>query len=205
MFPNDTCELSENKFIKQPISVFINIISCMMIFFYYKKNHSIILLSLLLFQIFHAFSHAVHYHGNIEFLNFINSRPNHRFGVQQFIQHLLAFNINVSFMKHYKYNIYLKTSILIILLDIYYFIFENNIIIGILTQGLLVFLTIYKNFTYIEMLNKLCILTAILIILLINEKKNCKKMLKFKKLPYHALVEVFGLFYFYLIIKIFHH
>ena len=78
-------------------------------------------------------------------------------------------------------------------------------IIGILTQGLLLFLTIYKNFTYMEMLNKLCILTVILIILLMNEKKNCKKMLKFKKLPYHALVELFGLLYFYLIIKIFHH
>lgn len=188
MFPNDTCELSENKFIKQPTSVIINIISCIMIFYYYKKHKSTILLSLLLFQVFHAFSHSVHYHAN----------------TQQFIQHLLAFNINFCFMKHYKYNIFYKTSIFIIILDIYYFLFQNNIIIGILTQGLLLFLTIYKNFTYIKLLNKLSILTVILIILLINEKKNCLIMLKFKKLPYHALVEVFGLFYFYLIIQIFH-
>lgn len=185
MFPHDTCEISKNKYIKQPVSSFINILSCVIIFFYYQKNKSNLLLSLLLFQLFHALSHSVHYHAKL----------------QQFIQHLLACNINLSLMQYYKYNIFVKTSIFIFLLDIYYFCFKNNIINGILTQAIFIFLTIYKNVSIIS--NYLIMLTIILIILLINEKKNCKKMLKFKKLPYHALIELFGLFYFYNLIKIF--
>lgn len=187
MFPHDTCEISNNKYIKQPVSSFINIVSCVIIFFYYQKYNSNLLLSLLLFQLCHALSHSFHYHAKL----------------QQFIQHILAMNINFSLMRYYKYNIFLKTSIFIFILDIYYFCIKNNIINGILTQTALIFLTIYKNVYIIS--NQLIIVTIILIILLINEKVNCKKMLKLKKFPYHALIELFGLFYFYNLIKLFYH
>lgn len=192
MFPHDTCEISNNKYIKQPVSSFINIVSCVIILFYYQKYNSNLLLSLLLFQFCHAFFHSFHYHAIL----------------QQYIQHILAMNINFSLMRYYKYNIFLKTSIFIFILDIYYFCIKKNIIGGILTQTALLSLTIYKNVPIIfdtNQINYFIILTIILIILLINEKVNCKKMMKLQKLPYHALVEFFGLFYFYNLIKLFYH
>ena len=41
------------------------------------------------------------------------------------------------------------------------------------------------------------ILIFIIILLFINEIYNCDKMLKWKKLPYHSIIEFIGFFIFY--------
>ena len=80
-----------------------------------------------------------------------------------------------------------------------------NVVYYIFTQALL-FLSIlfyyYPLFTINikENINTIFILVLIIIMLFINEKNNCKKMMSYNpNFPYHILIEIIGIFLFYII------
>ena len=94
--------------------------------------------------------------------------------------------------------------ILLICFDIYSFIYFN-VVFYILSQALL-FLSVliyYYKLMPIKIKKNMYLfifLTFLVVILFINEKYNCKKMLSlFPHFPYHILIEIVGIVLFYLI------
>ena len=71
-YPFHTCEQPyiSSKYIAQPVSATINIITVSILTYFFIKSHTIeiklLLLSFIAFQVFHAFSHIIHIDGNIQ-------------------------------------------------------------------------------------------------------------------------------------------
>ncbi len=70
-FPFNTCEEPNKKaWVAQPVSAFINFITCLiLIYFFLKAKTTIIrllILAFILFEIFHTFSHITHIDGTIQ-------------------------------------------------------------------------------------------------------------------------------------------
>ena len=69
-FPFNTCEEPNKKsWIAQPISAFINFITCIILIYFFLKAKTIIIKLLILafiaFEIFHTYSHITHVDGVI--------------------------------------------------------------------------------------------------------------------------------------------
>ncbi len=203
-FPFNTCE-KPNKFgIAQPYSTLFNLINSIIIFYFLlktKKNYTFILLfSILCFELFHVFSHSIHISGSIQ----IN------------ITHLLSYCINFAFL-FFFYNYMKKIPsiwfiifyVFLICFDIY--VFSNmNVVFYIFSQALL-FLSVL--FYYYPLLNKnikykinlMFLLIIFIIILFLNEKYNCEKMMSvYPYFPYHIFIEIIGIFLFYIICSSFY-
>lgn len=193
IFPFDTCETVNKNGIAQPYSFAINIITCLIIINSYNKNNNILLLALLLFQIFHTFSHAIHLPGKS----------------QTFIQHLLAYFVNISFL----YYLYKQTNILpnrmflfllflLVLFDLYalknlpliYYFYSQIVVFGLL------YLFYLKKIPKLQNNFKLLFFLILIISLLaLNEKKYCERMLeKYPQFPFHILIEITGSIIFYI-------
>jgi len=181
IFPFDTCE-KKQEIIAQPYSVFINLLSCCIIIYYLIKSKNkkvqVFLFSILLFEVFHTFSHSVHIEGKL----------------QAIITHTLAVisNLALFYLLYNKLSKELILSLCIISIFDFYFLYKNQTILYIGTQ-ILIFMLLYYN------INKnLIILPLIVFLLVINEKYNCKKMLnKYPTVPFHCLTEIFGSLVFY--------
>ena len=198
-FPFDTCEKPNKNGIAQPYSVLLNIVNWLIIFYFLlktKRNYTFILLFVILcFESFHVFSHIVHIDGSIQ----IN------------ITHTLSYCINFAFL-YFFYN-YLKKLpsiwfiifyVFLIFFDIYTFC-NMNVVYYIFTQALL-FLSVLLY--YYPLLSKIIkdkihivfFLVILIIILFLNEKYNCEKMLEiYPYFPYHIFIEIIGIVLFYII------
>ena len=190
--------------IAQPYSVFFNLISCFIIlyFLFKTKNHYsfFLLFSILLFELFHTFSHSIHLNGTIQIT----------------ITHLLAYLVNFSYfiaLYHYSsvfpHSLFLFYLFLVILFDIYAFQ-HLNFIFYLTTQFLLfvsLFVYYYSYFTP-SIKNKipyLFSLTFFILLLFINERYHCKKMLDFlPSFPFHIFIEITAIIIVYLICTIFY-
>lgn len=198
-FPFNTCEKSNKKGIAQPYSSLINLLNCIIIYYFLlktKNNYTFILLfSILCFELFHVFSHSIHIQGSVQ----IN------------ITHMLSYCINFAFL-FFFYNYVKKFPsiwfiifyVFLIFLDIYTFC-NMNVVYYIFTQALL-FLSVL--FYYYPLLPKniqntihiIFFLVTIIIILFLNEKYNCEKMMSIQPhFPYHIFIEIIGLVLFYII------
>jgi hypothetical protein len=193
IFPFDTCEKVNKNGIAQPYSFGINIITCLIIINFYNKNNNILLLALLLFQMFHTFSHSIHIAGKSQTL----------------IQHLLAYLVNIAFL-YYLYKqtnilpnrIFLFLLFLLVLFDLY--ALKNLSLIYYFYTQIVVFALLYLF--YLNKIPKLqnnfkLLFFFILIIslLALNEKNYCKHMLeKYPNFPFHILIEITGSIIFYL-------
>jgi hypothetical protein len=204
IFPFHTCEKPNKIGIAQPYSVFFNLISCFIIFYFLfktKNNYSFFLLfSILLFELFHSFSHSIHLNGTIQIT----------------ITHLLAYLVNLSyfiFLYNYThvfpYSLFLFYLLLVILFDIYAF-HNLNFIFYIATQFLLfisLFVYYYSYFTP-SIKNKipyLFLLTFLILLLFINEQQHCEKMLDFfPHFPFHIFIEIVAIIIVYIICSIFY-
>jgi len=203
-FPFDTCETPNKKGIAQPYSVLTNIISCCIILYflcYTTHFHTFLLLfSLFIFEVFHTFSHFIHIKGKLLYT----------------LIHIAGFFVNVSFlnfMYHYTQqfpnNYYLLFLVGIIIVDIYCF-FNLSFIYFLLTQILLFFAILCYYYPYLSSQIKYNIHLIILFIFIIyicflNEKINCKRMLKtFPNFPFHAIIEVLGIIPIYLLVSTFY-
>lgn len=198
-FPFDTCETPNKVGIAQPYSAIFNLINCFIILFFLTRtkntNAFILLFSILIFEIFHVFSHCIHIKGQI----------------QTNVIHFIAYLINFSFfnlfynytntLPNYNFLIYL---VLLIVFDIYsifnlsivyYFVSQSIIFISLL----LYYYPLLPKFIQ-NSINTIIILVFIIIGLIFNEKYNCNKMLSiYPEFPFHIFIEIMGIVLFYVI------
>jgi hypothetical protein len=202
-FPFNTCEEPNKKsWVAQPISAFINMITCLiLIYFFLQAKTSIIrllILSFILFEIFHTFSHITHIDGTIQ-SNIIH-------GIWYFLSFMVLI-ASIKITKQYP-NIYTILILLtIIIIDINLFFQANKLYMVFTGLTLTAVIVIsYYNLYPICIKKAIPYLIALLIILglvLINEKINCLNMMKYAKLPYHAIIEIIGMILFTLLSYIF--
>jgi hypothetical protein len=198
LFPFDTCEKPKNG-IAQPYSSLFNAINCIIILsFLYKtkkKYTFYFLFFILLFEIFHLFSHMIHIQNY----------------TQLSIIHLLSYCINLSlFYTLYRYTNKLPTLFflfylfLVVVFDIYSFL-TINVIHYIVTQTLLFSSLLLYYRTYLPDIRTILVVASILILLLVNEKYNCEKMLSmYPTFPFHIFVEIGGILFFYFVCSTFY-
>ena len=154
-----------------------------------------LLLSLLCFELFHSFSHIVHIKGSIQ----IN------------ITHTLTYLMNIAFfyvfycytniLPSYKFIFYLFVLVcfdiysIFNLTIIYYLLSQSIIFISLLLYYLQLLPKFIKNSIY-----QIIFFVGIIILLFLNEKYNCEKMLKiYPHFPYHIFIEIIGIVLFYII------
>ena len=199
IFPFDTCEIPNKNGIAQPFSVFFNLLICSLIFYFLlnsKTNHAkILLISILVFELFHTFSHFIH--------------------IQINITHFLAYVMNISFL----YFFYKVTNILpnkyflfwlslLVLLDLY-LVFTSSFVYYLMSMSLIYISILFYYYKHLPKPVQDYIFYIIFFIILIiglffNEKKNCKKMLKTIHFPFHIIIEFTGLILFYIICNTFY-
>lgn len=202
-FPFNTCEEpNKNRLIAQPVSAFINMItSIILIYFFFKAKTLIIKLlifTFILFEIFHTYSHITHIDGAIQ-SNVIH-------GIWYFLS-IMILIASIKITKQYP-NIYtIIILLLIIIVDINLFFLPNKLymIFTALTLPIIIVISYYKLYP-IQIKNAIPYLISLLIIVgifLINEKINCEYMMKYAKLPYHAIIEIIGMFLFIILAYVF--
>lgn len=203
-FPFSTCEKPNKNGIAQPYSSLLNLINCIIIFYFLLKTKHyytfILLFSILCFELFHVFSHSIHIKGSIQ----IN------------ITHLLSYCINFAFF--YVFYNYVKIIpsiwfliyyIFLIFFDIYTF-FNMNVVYYIFSQALLFLSVLFYYYTFLaknikNKINIIFFLVFLIILLFLNEKFNCAKMMSiYPHFPYHILIEIIGIVLFYIICSTFY-
>lgn len=202
-FPFNTCEEpNKNQLIAQPVSAFINFITCLILIYFFLKAKTIIIrlliLAFIVFEIFHTYSHITHIDGAIQ-SNIIH-------GIWYFLSFMVLI-ASIKITKKYP-NIYTILILLfIIIIDINLFFLPNKLymIFTALTLPVVIVLSYYKLYPiYIRKAIPYLILLLIIVgIVLINEKFNCENMMKFAKLPYHAIIEILGMILFTLLSYVF--
>jgi hypothetical protein len=198
-FPFSTCEKPNKNGIAQPYSSLLNLINCLIIFYFLiktKKNYTFILLFFILcFELFHVFSHSIHISGSIQ----IN------------ITHILSYCINIAFL--FFFYSYVKKIpsiwfiifyVFLIFFDIYAFL-NMNVVYYIFSQALLFLSVLFYYYPFLtknikNKINIIFFLVIIIILLFLNEKYNCEKMMSiYPYFPYHILIEIIGIILFYII------
>jgi hypothetical protein len=203
-FPFSTCEKPNKNGIAQPYSSFLNLVNSLIIFYFLvqtKKNYTFILLFFILwFELFHVFSHSIHISGSIQ----IN------------ITHMLSYCINFAFL-FFFYNYAKKIPstwfivfyVFLISFDIYAFC-NMNVVYYIFSQALLFLSVLFYYYPVLtekirNKINIIFFLVLLIIILFLNEKYNCEKMMSiYPHFPYHILIEIIGLVLFYIICSTFY-
>ena len=202
-FPFNTCEQpNKDAWIAQPVSAFINMITSIILIYFFLQAKTLIIklliFSFIAFEIFHTFSHIKHIDGIIQ-SNIIHS-----------IWYFLTFMILIASIQiTNKYpNIQLLLLLLtIIIIDINLFFLPNKLymIFTALTLPIVIVISYYKLYPiYIKKTIPYLILLLLIVgLFLINEKINCENMMKFAKLPYHAIIEIIGMILFITLAYIF--
>jgi hypothetical protein len=205
-FPKDTCELS-NKVLKQPYSAFVNLVSIivLVLFLLFSRNFyiSCIFISLIFFEIIHCYSHMKHLDSNRQAL------------LIHLISYITLISIAFVFYKKSSYRPHLYLVLLWIVLffiDLGLFIAKiSNLYTIILTSIEFLLLFIMYSKLFFTTTTKPWMITVItfaclIILALINEAIFCNQLMSIKKLPYHIIVELFGLGFFtslgFLLLKI---
>jgi hypothetical protein len=204
-FPFETCENpDEDSWFAQPYSTAVNILNILIILFFLIQTKTtytfLFLFSILLFEITHTASHAFHIDGV----------------TQTTIVHSLAYVINAALLYAlYRHSgiapsLFLSIWIVIIIgIDIYA-LFSLSAVFYILTQFLIFISILLFYFTTLPSRSKNCIkwlvfLGILIVCLVYNEIRNCDEMAKlYPTAPFHILVEIPGLFFFYLVCRNFY-
>ena len=204
-FPFSTCEKkTDDGIFAQPYSAIANIITCFIIIYFLLKTeniHSFLLLfSILVFELFHAFSHMIHIPGTMQ----IN------------ITHILAYCMNIAFFNVF-YNVtrffpsylFLLYMSCVILFDIYAFF--NFSFVYYLASSSLIFISMllyYYPILPTRVKNSIHLIIAIILIVIgmfFNESYNCNIMLSaYPGMPYHIIIEITGMYLFYVICSAFY-
>lgn len=199
-FPFNTCEEpNKNKWIAQPVSAFINMLTSLILIYFFFKAKTIIIrlliLAFILFELFHTYSHITHINGTIQ-SNIIHS-----------LWYFLSFMLLIASIKITKQYPNIYTIIILLIIDINLFLLSNkfDMIITGLSLPIVIAISYYKLFpkNIKRAIPYLIGLLIIIGIVLINEKINCLNMMKYAKLPYHAIIEIIGLILFTLLSYVF--
>jgi hypothetical protein len=198
-FPFNTCEKPNKNGIAQPYSVLFNLINSLIIFYFLLKttrNYTFILLfSILCFELFHLFSHILHIDGSFQ-INIIHSLT--------YFMNLAFFYLFYCYtnkLPSYEFGLYL---IALICFDIYS-IFNLTIIYYLLSQSVIFISLLLYYFPLLpkfiqKSIYQIIFFVGIIILLFLNEKYNCEKMLElYPHFPYHIFIEIIGIVLFYII------
>ena len=203
-FPFNSCEPPNKNGIAQPYSTFVNLINCFVIVYFLLKTNTnyafLLLASILCFEIFHLFSHSIHIPGSI----------------QTIVIHTLSYFINISFFyAFYSYTTKIPSTIFIgyllalIGLDIYALL-NLNIFYYVATQSIIFISLLFYYFAWLpdfvqKSMYSIIGCISIILLLILNEKYNCKRMLKtIPRFPFHIFVEIGGIVLFYMICSTFY-
>jgi hypothetical protein len=204
IFPFDTCEKINKEGIAQPYSALVNAINCCIVLYFLLKTrtyHSFFLLfSVLCFGLVHCFSHMIHITGSF----------------QRDIVHSIGYLINIAFL--YAFYCYTKKTpsymffiylFLLVCLDMYFFHFFSLEFYISTTSLLFVSILFYYYSLLPDLIQKniywIVLLIFIIVILVMNEKFNCEKMMEiYPHFPYHIFVETAGVVLFYIICNTFY-
>lgn len=201
-FPFKTCETPDtDSWIAQPYSTVINLLNILIILFFLFQTKNtytfFFLFSILLFEISHTASHVFHIDGSI----------------QTTMVHSLTYVINATLLYAlYRYSgiapsLFLSFILVsLIIIDIYAFSFLSATFY-ILTQFVIFLSILFFYFTTLPTQTKssvkwLVFLGVLIVCLVYNEIRNCDEMAKlYPDAPFHILVEIPGLFFFYLVCR----
>jgi len=202
-FPFNTCEKPFKNGIAQPYSTLFNLVNCLIIFYFLlktKKYTFVLLFSILCFELFHTFSHSIHIPGSLQ-INII---------------HILSYCINFAFLfffynytKKIPHGWFILFYLFLILVDIYTFC-NMNVVYYILSQAILFLSVLFYYYPFMsknikDNINIVFFLVILIIILFLNEKYNCEKMMSiYPHFPYHILIEIIGIILFYIICSTFY-
>ena len=203
-FPFNSCEIPNKNGIAQPYSTLVNVINCLVIVYFLVKtttNYAFLLIaSILCFELFHLFSHSIHIPGSI----------------QTIVIHVISYFINISFFyAFYSYtkkipsNVFIGYLLAVIVLDIYALL-NLNIFYYVTTQSVIFISLLFYYFSWLpnfiqKSMYSIIACISIILFLILNEKYNCKRMLKqIPKFPFHIFVEIGGIVLFYLICSTFY-
>ena len=197
VFPYNTAEeVKNNNYFKQPYSSLVGILTALMIFYFLLKTKTtqgfLLILSLLLFELFHTYSHIFH----LKDIMF-----------QTKIVHNLTIFVNLSLLfalsKYSNKDVskYFVLFILLIVIADYYALNNLNVGYYILTQLIILFSILLYYLKYINKIFNIKLLFVLFLIIylgFINETINGKYLLeKYPEIPFHSLLEIllFGFFY----------
>jgi hypothetical protein len=191
-FPFNSCEVPQNKGVAQPYSTTINFILCGIIIFYLLKSNNLysrlFLASILIFNIFHTFSHTIH----IKFFKNSQFLLTHFSAIVSTIFFLLLLN-HITKKKLMNWQIY--TLLFLYLFDIYIITQEVSHIYNIIIFLILLFLIMLFNYNYLSGKIKQSIIyiiffSSIVLFFQIFEIFNCQYILKnFNYFPFHIITE----------------
>ena len=181
-FPFTTCEKNSGGFVAQPVSTAINLVACMClvaILFLAKTPFDVLLIiSLILFELWHAFSHMRHIPGNI----------------QTTVIHGLVYLISaLTLLVIYTVtgSVAIGFVVIAVIIDIIILFCKKSkmsVISGVFVFAAVLIANVHvfpPFYTYI-----LFGLICIGIIAFLLEHHYCEKAMKVVVLPYHALVEM---------------
>ena len=206
-FPFNSCEVPQNDGIAQPYSTTINMILCCIIIFYLLQTNNLystmFLTSILIFNIFHTFSHAIH----VKFLKNGQFLLTHFSAIISTLFFILLLN-NITKKKIIKWQIY--TLLFLYLFDIFLITQEVSHIYNIITFITLLFLIMIFFYNYLSGKIKQSIIyiiffSSIVLFFQIFEIINCQYILmNFNYFPFHIIIEISAFIPIYLLCSSFY-
>lgn len=201
-FPFKTCEVP--LYTLQPFSFIINLLSVYNMYRFYKKSTfysiKLTIFFYLFFELFHTLSHAYRFDAS----------------TQTFLIHFIAYTFftstwfSFSLLTNHILNIaeiFFINCLVLIDLNIFYFVGGLWTVITGLTLFASLFIFYYRHLPSFFQYNlKYKLIPGLIIILLLffNEAINCDYMLKYQILPYHAIIEIIGLYLFHILSQSFY-
>jgi hypothetical protein len=196
LFPFSTCEKPcDDCNAKQPYSTIINLLNTLTLFIFLFRVKTLpfqlIIGTLIAFEAYHTYSHITHIPGNI----------------QQNVQHFIVYIIILTTIFALQQNKPLPTHLILLftvlfLIDLYIYVKIKKVFM--ILSGSILYITIFAILYYRLHLSKdinnlfrvLILFIIVIIILVINEAMNCKKMMDIYEFPYHIMIEILGLIVF---------
>jgi len=191
IFPFNTCEPSSDGWIAQPWSFSINIISVICLLWQTTRTKTACvkdaLISFVCFELFHAYCHFTWNDNQRHIVHILGHIMSHCVFVA--LRHLTQDS------KRFPFMLYTLAGSVDVLIYIWTW---GKGIIPVLT-GLSVLTTVVLSHFHcipksiLNRFTKLVCGTAVLFLMFVNELFNCESMLKTALLPYHAVIEIWGL------------
>jgi len=198
-FPFNTCETIHDNTIAQPVSTIINLLSAavlsVMVLFANHLYTQILFIIFAAFEFYHALSHTRHRHYDKYVIHILS--------------YILAFSLWYTIhalvrLDHMPLLPVILISVAILADIVAYTLTRGHGISTIITGLLVISVAAMSYWPYMPKRIRIRFITLIagigvLILLFINEMVNCNLMLKYKRFPYHAIIEIWGLLLFILL------
>ena len=192
-FPFNSCEIPQKNGIAQPFSTTINLILCCIIIFYLLKSNNLysrlFLSSILIFNIFHTFSHTLH----VKILKNGQFLLTHFSAIISSLCFILLLN-HITKKTLVPWQFY--TLLFLYIFDIYLITQNFSHIYNIITILIILFLIMIFNYHLLsgklkEKIIYIIFFSAVVLFFQIFEIFNCQYILEnFKNFPFHIMTEI---------------